>query len=223
MSIAVSEVKRAIHWIAARDDWCAHDTNIRYAMDVIELAQAGHHREAMASAVADACADTRDVNAQHKAGAVLALCGEYTKALEYLHAALRIHPDFHFTEMEIAGVHAARLEWEEAIEWYGKACKSAPNYLLAYRRKAEILRRLGRHDDARIVLLQAREIEPTDPDLVSELVEVVCFQDKREEAWPLYDAVIQAGRMRDIDIRIGEFRTLNLFAPPHAFKGAFVS
>lgn len=192
-------------------------------MDVIELAQAGHHREAMASAVADACADTRDVNAQHKAGAVLALCGEYTKALEYLHAALRIHPDFHFTEMEIAGVHAARLEWEEAIEWYGKACKSAPNYLLAYRRKAEILRRLGRHDDARIVLLQAREIEPTDPDLVSELVEIVCFQDKREEAWPLYDAVIQAGRMRDIDIRIGEFRTLNLFAPPHAFKGAFVS
>lgn len=168
-------------------------------MDLIELAKAGHHREAMESAVAEAFAKSGDVNAHHRAGAVFALCGDNDKALDYLHAALRIRPNFHFTEMEIAGVHASRREWENALKWYEKARKSAPEYVLAYRRTAEILRHLGRHDDARIALQQGRALEPANPELVSELVDVLCFQHKRDEAWPVYDAVIHAGKMRDSD------------------------
>lgn len=168
-------------------------------MDAIELAKAGHHREAMESAVAGAYAEAGDVNAQHRAGAVFALCGNHDKALDYLHTALRIHPGFHFTQMEIGRIHAARLEWAEAFEWYDKARVSAPEYVLAYRRAGESLRHLGRHDDARIVLQQGRALEPANPELASELVDVLCFQDKRGEAWPIYDAVIHAGKMRDAD------------------------
>lgn len=163
------------------------------------LAKSGQCEQAMALAAAIAAAHDTDVNALHRAGAAFAYCGKHEQALDYLHAALRVHPDFHYTELEIGSVHLHLGNIDEALAWYMKARGSSAGITPAHRLAAHTLSRLHRPFEAASLLREVLAEDPTDPQSASELVETLITLNRREDAWPFYDPVIAAGRMRDID------------------------
>jgi len=85
-----------------------------------------------------------EIRALHRAGIVYRFCGDAVAALAMFDRALRAHPRFHFTELEIAGIHLDRGNKQLALEWFRHAIDSEPDYPSGYLRAAELEREIGR-------------------------------------------------------------------------------
>jgi tetratricopeptide (TPR) repeat protein len=86
----------------------------------------------------------------------------YAEALEVLESALRLKStwrELHFNS-GYACVQLAR--YDEAIRHFRDAVNCDPNYVLSYTALAELLSRRGENDEARQLLQQALELDPTD-------------------------------------------------------------
>jgi tetratricopeptide (TPR) repeat protein len=129
----------------------------------------------------------------HKAGVVMRLCGDGEAALRLFNRALGVHPNYHFTEIEIANVYAASGEKEEALCWYRKAIDSNPDYPLSYIRAARLERELGHIGQGLQLLdtLHDRSSANIDGNLLRAEFLLCCG--RRVEAARAYEEAISAG------------------------------
>lgn len=87
------------------------------------------------------------------------------KAVVRLKAAVRIEPAFHEALVELGDAHRHLGHEQEAEAAYGRALAAAPDYALAYRRRATLLLERGRFEEARADVEAARKLEPADAGL----------------------------------------------------------
>ncbi len=168
---------------------------------IVELARAGHHQDAMAQATALVGDGVDDPVVAHLAGHVFQIAGVYQQALLHFEAALHMQPDLHFTHMEVGAIHQACGRPADALVWFDKARHCAPAYLPAHRRVAEMERHLGQHGQALETLRRANAADQGNAEVAADFVESLVYHNRRDDARRVYEAVGAAGRLRQQDVR----------------------
>lgn len=156
-----------------------------------------------------------EVNVLHKAGVIRRLSGDDKAALDLFTRALAVHPNFHYTEIEIADLYAARGEKEEALRWYHKAIDSAPNYPVGYLRAAQLEKDLGRSWQGLRLLEKLHDYLPEH--IEGNLLRADFFQyhGARSERARAYEAAISAG-CNDLMVHLGYLEALTELGDYHA-------
>ncbi len=112
-------------------------------------------------AVAGAHPDDLDV--QHRAGNVMSLLGNHDSALQFLKRALQLRPHFHFSELEIALVHARAGRHDEARRWFENAIRARPGFVPTYLQAGQLELGQNRPQMALPYFLSAVALEPGNP------------------------------------------------------------
>ena len=113
-----------------------------------EKAKAGAFDDACKLAVAPLRDFPGDVEIRHVAGVMYSIAGDFDAALGQFAAALAIDPGFKYSLMEVALIHHARREFEDAIAFYTKATHADIGWDLPRRRAAAACRELGDYERA---------------------------------------------------------------------------
>jgi hypothetical protein len=129
----------------------------------------------------------------HKAGVLMRFYKDTGAALALFSKALDAHPHFHFTEIEIADVHAERGDKDEALRWYRQAIESEPDYPIGYIRAAKLERDLGRSSNGLLLLEQLFERSPEHVEGNVLRAEFLQYHGRRSEMPRAYEAAITAG------------------------------
>jgi Tfp pilus assembly protein PilF len=159
----------------------------------IGIARNGDINAAQKTADEQVKAFPNELRVLHKAGVIKRICGDYVASLEMFHRALAAHPRFHYTEIEIADVHADRGELEDALRWYRQAIDSCPKYPVGYVRAAKLEQSLGRNWDALLIMEHMHQQLPDNIEGNVLRAEILQYHDRRPEAARAYEAAIIAG------------------------------
>jgi|GEM_PF-2341065 len=122
------------------------------------------------------------VNVLHKAGVIKQMLGRYDDALDLLHRALKVLPNFHYSEMELANTYRLMGRSHDALAWFEKAISSQPDYILAYLRAATLRRELGDARGSADILARAQAIEPANQEVAGELAVALIYLNRRADA-----------------------------------------
>ena len=174
----------------AEDPLAAAEARLEVA---ITQARRGDFAAARTVVATEVGANPKEMRILHKAGVVMRLCGDGEVALAFFSRALDAHPNFHFTQIEIAGVYADRGETDEALIWYRNAIASAPEYPISYLRAAYLERELGRSWDGLQLLERLHGRSPDHIDCNLLRAEFLEYHGMRVEVAQAYAAAIAAG------------------------------
>src|SRR5581483_469039 len=83
----------------------------------------------------------------------------YTEALASYKEALKLDANNADAYNGIGNVYSARQNWEKALKAYEQAIKLAPHVSSFYRRKSEVLRWLGRNEEADQAVMRAKLVD----------------------------------------------------------------
>jgi tetratricopeptide (TPR) repeat protein len=158
--------------------------------DIIDLAKAGRREEAMQALHEPLNQHSDSPIVLHKAGVVQSVCGAVDQALETFQRVFDLLPAFHYTEIEIGGIHASRGNFEEALRWFERAIQSEPTYVISHLRAAAMHRRLGDHRRALRLLEVAHSLDPTNRLVLDDLADVLIYHSQRQDAAHLYETVV---------------------------------
>jgi tetratricopeptide (TPR) repeat protein len=120
-----------------------------------------------------AAAHPEDLDVQHRVGNVLSLAGAHDKALPYLERALLLRPSFHYTELEIALVHARAGRPDLAREWFDIATRSRPDYAITYLQAARYELAQNRPPVALAHFQSALALEPANTATIREVFRIL--------------------------------------------------
>lgn len=138
-----------------------------------------------------------DVEVQHRAGSVLSQLGVLDTALRFLQRGLELRPGFHYSELEIAGVHVKAGRVDEAREWFKRAIRSRPKYAPTYLHAARLEMAQKRPHSALPFLQSALALEPTNTSVIHDAFRILIYSDQRVRALDLLRAGERHGALNE--------------------------
>jgi Tfp pilus assembly protein PilF len=101
--------------------------------------------------------------AYHNIGSVYFHKGEYLKAIENYHRALRSFPSYGEAYFNLACAYEAIDRWEEAVYAYERAINNYPEHPAAHLNLGKLYLRLSRRDEGAKELRMTIEVDPKGP------------------------------------------------------------
>jgi tetratricopeptide (TPR) repeat protein/Tol biopolymer transport system component len=131
----------------------------------IALTRKGRSEEAIAQLTKAIEIDPNYAEAHNSLGVALMSNGQWhpERALKEFNAALAIDPHYADASCSLGILYQAGGRDAEAEQFFHDAIRNNPNYLLAYLRLADLLMNESRIDDAKQVVRQALEVDPSNP------------------------------------------------------------
>ncbi len=123
-----------------------------------------------------------DVEMLHHCAIALRDGQQHATAIDYFRRALRLHPQFVYSELELAETLAQIGDHDGGIAMAFQAIATDPRYIRSYLIAARLLRNAERHRDALDLLRIAFQSEQNDPELNLRLAEVLGYHNFREES-----------------------------------------
>jgi tetratricopeptide (TPR) repeat protein len=122
-----------------------------------------------------------DVEARADLGSVYAALGQYDKAEQQFHLALRWNPQSAAAVLGLGGLDLKRNRTEQAVSLLSKAAKLAPDAAKPYYLLGLADNRLGRYAEATAALEQAASRSPDDADTYYQLAHAYGHLGRRED------------------------------------------
>lgn len=140
---------------------------------------------------------SEDVEVQHRAGSVLSQLGVLDTALRFLQRALELRPGFHYSEIEIAGIHVKAGRVDDAREWFRTAIRSRPKYAPTYLHAARLEMAQKRPQSALPFLQSALALEPANTNTIHDAFRILIYSDQRVRALDLLRAGERHGALNE--------------------------
>jgi tetratricopeptide (TPR) repeat protein len=174
----------------------------------------GRHDDAIALADQVLMANASDAQALSIKAESLRLLGRIHEAEAILRTWIESHPDDPWFLGELGWLAAEKGRYEDALATFDDALRLDSTYVDALAGKAQILRRLGRLDEAETAILSAYERQPNNAWVITELGNVIATQERHEDALVAYNRALKfdANRVSAIGGKVQSLRLLGRIA-----------